>query len=76
LNVPSDDQTDNTTPPDRRLLTMPQAAELLQVGRCKMQELVLSGQIRSLKIGRLRRIPAEAIDEYIAQALSQQTVAA
>ncbi|MCU1356328.1 MAG: helix-turn-helix protein [Acidimicrobiales bacterium] len=52
------------------LLTIPQAATALQVGRCTMQELVLTGEVRSLKIGRLRRIPAVALDEYVAGRLA------
>lgn len=52
----------------QRLLTIPQAAKRLQVGRCTLQALVLDGSIRSFKIGRLRRIPPEALDEYISRA--------
>lgn len=49
------------------LLTITQAAERLQVGRCTMQALVLDGSVRSFKIGRLRRIPPEALDEFISR---------
>lgn len=57
-----------TAPPG--LLTISEAAERLGVGRCMVQQLVLDGSIRSFKIGRkLRRIPPEAIDEYIRRSL-------
>lgn len=53
-----------------QLLTTDQAAQRIQVGRCTMQALVISGEVRSLKIGRLRRIPPEALDEYVANKLA------
>lgn len=49
------------------LLTIEQAAKRLTVGRCTMQQLVLDKEVRSFKIGKLRRIPPEALDEYIAR---------
>ena len=55
--------TASTNPP--LLLTIAEAADRLRVGRCTMQELLLSGEVRSFKIGRLRRIPPEALSEYI-----------
>ena len=52
------------------LLTIREAAERLGVGRCMVQQLVLDGSIRSFKVGtKLRRIPPEALDEYIARSL-------
>lgn len=47
------------------LLTIEEAAERLQVGRCTMQALLLSGEVQSFKIGRLRRVPPAALDAYI-----------
>lgn len=49
------------------LLTIVEAAKRLHVGRCTMQQLVLQEEVRSFKIGKLRRIPPEALDEYIAR---------
>jgi excisionase family DNA binding protein len=52
------------------LLTIKEAAERLGVGRCMVQQLVLDGSIRSFKVGtKLRRIPPEALDEYIQRSL-------
>jgi excisionase family DNA binding protein len=53
------------------LLTIEEAADRLRVGRCTMQALVLSGDVRSFKIGRLRRIPPEALTEFIEQQLAR-----
>lgn len=52
------------------LLTIEEAAQRLRVGRCTMQALVLSGDVRSLKIGRLRRIPPEALTDFIEHQLT------
>jgi excisionase family DNA binding protein len=61
-----DEQFDEADPPQQpRLLTIQQTADVLQVGRCTAQELVLTGALRSLKIGRLRRIPPEAIEAFV-----------
>ena len=41
--------------------------EILHIGRNTAYELVRSGQIRSIRIGRQRRIPKEAVQEYLSQ---------
>lgn len=58
---------------DRKLLNMREAAILLSLGRSSLYTLVATGQIRSVKIGRSRRIPADAIDEFVARLLAQET---
>lgn len=45
--------------------TPEQAAEQLQVSRRKVYELLRTGALRSVKIGKLRRIPARALDEFL-----------
>ncbi len=47
------------------LLTPEAAAERLSIGRTTMFELLASGEIKSVKIGRARRIPATALTEYV-----------
>ncbi len=42
-----------------------QAALLLGVSRSRLYELLASGEIPSIKIGRLRKIRAEALDDYL-----------
>ena len=49
----------------RPLLTVDEAAEQLGVGRTLLYELVNSGELESVRIGRLRRIPAAAIAVYV-----------
>ncbi|HEU5161140.1 MAG TPA: helix-turn-helix domain-containing protein [Streptosporangiaceae bacterium] len=56
----------------RLLLTTEEAAERLGIGRTKMVRLVSSGAVESVKIGRLRRIPAECLSEFVAQLRATQ----
>ena len=59
-----------TTP--RRMLTVEQAAEALGIGRTTTFALVKSGELESVLIGRLRRVPADAIDAYTARLEAEQ----
>ena len=56
-------------PPVRLLLTVEETAEMLTVSRWKVFELIRLRELRSVKIGGLRRVPRGAIDEYIARLL-------
>ncbi|MFE2721885.1 helix-turn-helix domain-containing protein [Kitasatospora sp. NPDC059327] len=47
-------------------LTVEEAARRLSIGRTTMYALVASGEVQSVTIGRLRRVPAEALQEYVA----------
>jgi excisionase family DNA binding protein len=49
------------------LLTVEEAAEQLGIGRTLMYALVKRGAVESVQIGRLRRIPADALPRYLAQ---------
>ena len=51
--------------------TVAEAARHLKIGRTAMYELVMSGQVRSITIGRSRRVPASCIAEYLTQLLEQ-----
>lgn len=58
---------DVTVRTDNRVLrTVEEAAERLGIGRSNMYRLLATGQVRSIRIGRLRRIPVEALDHYVA----------
>ena len=61
---PPPDTVGSTSTHPALLLTIEEAAERLQVGRCTMQALLLSGEVQSFKIGRLRRVPPAALDAY------------
>jgi excisionase family DNA binding protein len=52
---------------DRLLYTVPEAADVLSLGSSKVYELVAAGTIESVKIGRARRVPAEALERFVAQ---------
>ncbi len=56
----------------RVVLTIEEAANRLGIGRTTMYALVMSGEIRSVTIGRLRRVPAICLDEYIESLLNAQ----
>jgi excisionase family DNA binding protein len=49
------------------LLTIEEAAQWLKIGRTLMYELVRTGDVESVTIGRLRRIPFECLTEYVAR---------
>ncbi|MWA02310.1 excisionase family DNA-binding protein [Actinomadura sp. LD22] len=55
-------------PGDERIqvYTVKQVAETLQVGRDKVFMLIRTGRLRSIKIGRLRRITARQLADFIA----------
>ena len=55
-----------------QLLTIDQARHRLAIGKSKLWQLIQSGEIRSCKIGRSRRISVEAIDEFIAREMADQ----
>ncbi|WP_431894641.1 excisionase family DNA-binding protein [Nonomuraea sp. bgisy101] len=48
------------------LLTVEEAARRLRIGRTQMFHLLTTGVIESVLIGRLRRVPAESLTDYVA----------
>lgn len=51
---------------DSRLLYTPEhAAAQLDIGRTHIYGLIARGELRSVKVGRNRRIPAAALQEYV-----------
>lgn len=51
-----------------QIYTVKQVAETLQIGRDKVFMLIRTGHLRSIKIGRLRRITAQQLADFIASA--------
>ncbi len=47
------------------LITVEEMAVMLSIGRTAAWELVRKRAIRSVKIGRTRRVPLSAIQEYV-----------
>lgn len=56
----------------RVMLTVEQAAAALSIGRTTTYALIKSGELRSLTIGRLRRIPLDEIEAYTARLTAEQ----
>src|SRR6516162_7667012 len=57
---PGDDQDDIL------MLTVKEAARRLGLGRTLVYQLISSGELESVTVGRLRRVPAECLAEYVA----------
>ncbi|MFF6992216.1 excisionase family DNA-binding protein [Streptomyces sp. NPDC010273] len=49
------------------LLTVEEAARRLRIGRTTCFALIRTGELESIDIGRLRRVPADAPAEYLAR---------
>jgi excisionase family DNA binding protein len=49
---------------ERVLLTAEEVADALHIGRCTVYDLIRTGQLQSFKIGKLRRIPVDAVHDY------------
>lgn len=54
-----------TVAPPRLVLTVEEEADRLCIGRTMMYALVRAGAVESICIGRLRRIPADALDAFV-----------
>jgi excisionase family DNA binding protein len=50
---------------ERLLFTVEQCAEALGIGRTNAYELVLKGEISSVKVGRRRLVPRWALEKFI-----------
>ena len=56
---------------ERVLLTAEEVAEALHIGRCTVYDLIRTGQLQSFKIGKLRRIPVDAVHDYARRMLAE-----
>ncbi len=63
------------TDPTLALLTVEEAARRLGIGRTHCYGLISSGELESVTVGRLRKVPADAVPEYVTR-LRQSTRAA
>jgi excisionase family DNA binding protein len=66
-----DDTPPRQVPVSRVLLTVQEAAERLGIGRSLMYDLLRSGEVESVRIGRLRRVPVGAVDSYATSLLAR-----
>jgi excisionase family DNA binding protein len=56
-------------------LTVEEAARCLRIGRTTCYALIRAGELESLTIGGLRRVPADAPAAYLARRRAQQRAA-
>jgi excisionase family DNA binding protein len=68
----SESQLDCAYADDSLLLTVEEAAALLHIGRTTTYELVMRGQIQSVRIGRRRLVVREGLQRYVAALLTAQ----
>ena len=54
-----------SAPPVKLLLAVEEAAERLSISRTGMYALVTSEQIFSIKLGRVRRVPVTALEQFV-----------
>lgn len=47
------------------MFTVPQVCRIMQMSRSKVYELVASGEIPSVRIGRSRRVPSDRFLAYV-----------
>ncbi len=47
------------------LLKIPDVLDRLAIGQTKLYELMATGELRSVKVGRSRRIPKEELERFI-----------
>lgn len=59
--------------PKRVLLKVEEAAQQLRIGRTTAWRLVSTGELQSVLVGRLRRVPASAVAEYAARLVAEQS---
>jgi len=50
---------------NKLLVSAEEAANILSLGRSKVFELLADGSIESLKVGRRRLVPRQALDTYV-----------
>jgi excisionase family DNA binding protein len=49
------------------LLTVPEAMAALRLSRATVYDLIRSGELGSVKVGRSGRIPSQAVDTFVAR---------
>lgn len=51
---------------ERRVFNVVEAAAVLGISRSKLYEFIATGELRTVHIGRLCKVPVESVDEFIA----------
>ncbi|MEU6918877.1 helix-turn-helix domain-containing protein [Streptomyces olindensis] len=58
-------------PTTHQALTVPEVMEALRLSRFKVYDLIRSNQLQSIKIGRSRRVPADALHVFMQNQLRE-----
>jgi excisionase family DNA binding protein len=66
---------DQARTPPHELLSVEAAAQRLSIGRTTMYGLIKAGDVRAVRVGRLRRVPAGALAAYVQQLVTDQASA-
>ncbi|MEU6054163.1 excisionase family DNA-binding protein [Streptomyces xanthochromogenes] len=67
MNTPESAATLTDDDPTVALLTVEEAARRLRIGRTYCYQLIRTGQLETVPLGRLRRVPATAVPEFVAR---------
>jgi excisionase family DNA binding protein len=59
---------------DQLLVTPEEAARRLSVGRTTIYELMSSGELQSVNIGRCRRVPVSSLSSFVSKLISDVAV--
>jgi len=59
---------------DQLLVTPEEAAHRLSVGRTTIYELMASGELRSVTIGRCRRVPVSSLSSFVGKLIGDVAV--
>jgi excisionase family DNA binding protein len=60
---------------EKLLLTPEEAFQAINIGRAKGFQMLASGELPSIKVGRLRRIPAAELRNWVQKQVEEQTEA-
>jgi excisionase family DNA binding protein len=58
---------------EHEILTVEELMELLYIGKNTAYQLLKSGEIRAFRIGRVWKIPKEAVSEYIVRMAGERS---
>jgi excisionase family DNA binding protein len=62
--------------PPRLLLTVEEAAERIGICRSNMFKLIRRGEIQSVRVGRLRRVTPDALEDFVRRLSAEEDPAA
>jgi excisionase family DNA binding protein len=73
VETPRPTLVDAATGPLRLLLRPEEAAHAIGLSRARFYQLMATGQIRSIKVGRSRRVPVAELSRWVIDEVEKQT---